>query len=406
MLSRHSLLTFVALALSVAASPVVVVDRSPTLSIPLTRMNNFNSGHNIIAHDQARLQSFRDQANTPASGQTLTKRQAAPVTNAGVNYVASVSIGADNSQYRLLVDTGSSNTWVGANQPYTPSSTSTDTGHSVSVSYGSGNFSGTEYTDQVTLGPSLVIQEQSIGVANQSQGLGQLDGILGIGPQDLTIGSVQDELSIPTVTDNLFSQGTIDENLVAISFEPTTSESEVNGELSFGRTDSSKFTGNIDYVPAIGPYWGIEQSITYGSTSILFPAVGIVDTGTTLLLLPTEALNEYIQATGGVKDESTGLYSITSDQFNNLENLDFNIGDTTYSLTPNAQIWPRSLNTAINGTEDGIYLVVGDAGPLGTDPSAAFTNGYVWLERFYSVYDSGNLRMGFATTPFTTALIN
>ena len=34
-------------------------------------------------------------------------------------------------------------------------------------------------------------------------------------------------------------------------------------------------------------YWGIDQSLTYGSTSIMDTTAGIVDTGTTLILLPT-----------------------------------------------------------------------------------------------------------------------
>jgi cathepsin E len=52
---------------------------------------------------------------------------------------------------------------------------------------------------------------------------------------------------IPTVTDTLFAQGTIKENLVAVYFEPTNSSSVVNGELTFGATDSTKYIGDIDY---------------------------------------------------------------------------------------------------------------------------------------------------------------
>ena len=60
------------------------------------------------------------------------------------------------------------------------------------------------------------------------------------------------------------------------------------------------------------------------------------------------------------------------------------------------------LNSVINGTEDGIYLVVNDIGsPSGTGMD--FINGYNWLERFYFVYDAGNSQAGFATTPFTNA---
>lgn len=50
------------------------------------------------------------------------------------------------------------------------------------------------------------------------------------------------------VTDNLFSQGTISENLVAVSFAPTTTDESENGEVTFGGTDSSKFTGSISFV--------------------------------------------------------------------------------------------------------------------------------------------------------------
>jgi cathepsin E len=43
-------------------------------------------------------------------------------------------------------------------------------------------------------------------------------------------------------------QGTIEQNLVAVSFEPMASGSEVNGDLTFGVTDPTKHTGNIQYL--------------------------------------------------------------------------------------------------------------------------------------------------------------
>ncbi len=53
--------------------------------------------------------------------------------------------------------------------------------------------------------------------------------------------------SLWKVTDNLFSQGFITSNLVAVSFAPTDSESDANGELTFCGTDYSKFTGAITF---------------------------------------------------------------------------------------------------------------------------------------------------------------
>ena len=55
------------------------------------------------------------------------------------------------------------------------------------------------------------------------------------------------------------------QNLVGISFNPTTSLSSGNGELTFGGVDSSKCTGSIAYTPitsavsAAKYYWGIVR---------------------------------------------------------------------------------------------------------------------------------------------------
>ena len=81
------------------------------------------------------------------------------------------------------------------------------------------------------------------------------------------------------------------------------------------------------------------------------------------------------------------------------------IYQVTYTLTANAQLWPRSLNTDIGGTTSRIYLIVNDLGsPSGE--GLDFINGFGFLERFYSVFDTANKRVGFATTPFTTATTN
>jgi hypothetical protein len=91
-----------------------------------------------------------------------------------------------------------------------------------------------------------------------------------------------------------------------------------------------------------------------------------------------DAFQTYQSLTGGTLDSATGLLSVTPEQYANLLPLTFDIGGKPYELTPNAQIWPRSLNTAINGSSTAIYLVVGDIGtPSGS--GLDFTNGYTFL---------------------------
>jgi hypothetical protein len=48
-------------------------------------------------------------------------------------------------------------------------------------------------------------------------------------------------------------------------------------------------------------------------------------TGTTLLLIATDAYNRYVAATGAVLDSATGLLQITSAQYANLQSLSFHI---------------------------------------------------------------------------------
>jgi len=408
------LLTTVLLALAVVGEPIMV--KRSLVTLPVSRRINAKSlgVRNILEHDQLRAQALKSQGAAKASGVTRRINLNSQAENEAVSYVASIGVGSPATQYSLIVDSGSSNTWVGANssKPYVKTSTSIPTGQSVSVTYGSGSFSGTEFLDRVTITSALVINNQSIGAASTSTGFEGVDGIIGIGPIDLTLGTLSPDTNeeIPTVTDNLFSQGTIPEHLVSVSFEPITVIDTVNGELTWGGTDSTRFTGSITFTPITttspsNEFWGINESITYGTETILSTTAGIVDTGTTLILIASGAFSRYRSATGGVHDRATGLLRITSTQFSNLKTLNFVVGGTTFGLTANGQIWPRSLNADIGGVSGGIYLIVGNIGtPSGS--GLDFINGQTFLERFYAVFDTTNQRVGLATTSFTGATTN
>ncbi|TDL23261.1 acid protease [Rickenella mellea] len=382
----------------------------------------------ILARDRARAQKLlaglhplgplslrKKQDKTQPGGGTQEPIPAAPgsnsidVTDAGVTYTMQVGVGTPPTEYTLLIDTGSSFTWVGAGKKYVQTSSSKKTGDTISVTFGSGSFRGSEFTDTVTLGENLIIQNQSIGVATTSTGFNDIT--CRIGPVDLTEFTLASGKPIPTVTDNLASQGTIPENSIGILYEPTTGTDIANGELTFGGIDTAKIIGEIGFVPItkMAPadkYWGIDQTITYGTgTKILSKTSGIVDTGTTLLLLATDAFKAYEKATGGVLDQATGLLTITQTQFNNLKSLFFEIGNVTYELTANAQIWPRAQNEMLGGDPNKIYLVTADLG-INSGAGLDFINGFVFLQRFYSVYDTTNAQVGLATTQFTNATTN
>ncbi|KAG2038807.1 acid protease [Suillus americanus] len=400
MFPSNALLSILLMALSVVDASPLRREAVPTLAFT-ARMNARANNVKIVDADRARVKAMQDPSISKRAGSSSFS-----IASAVTSYTAQVGVGSPATQYTLIIDTGSSNTWVGANTAYKRTNTSVATGDSVSVSYGTGSFSGEEYLDTVTLGSHLVITKQSIGVAKSAQGFEYVDGILGVGPTVQTQGTVSNVDTVPTVTDNLYRKGTIGTEALGVYFAPGGSA----GELTFGGSDSSKTTSSVNYVPITttspsSQYWGIDQSITYGSSTILSATAGIVDTGTTLILIATDAFNKYKSATGATLDANTGLLMITSAQYSKLQTLNFKIGGTSYGLTPNGQIWPRSLNTDIGGSSNKIYLVVNDIGS-NSGTGVDFVNGYSFLQRFYSVYDTTHHRVGFATTSSTSAVSN
>ena len=125
-------------------------------------------------------------------------------------------------------------------------------------------------------------------------------------------------------------------------------------------------------------------------------------------LNPTDAFQRYQSLTGASLDPTTGLLTITSSQYDNLRTLSFNIGGTSYNLTPNAQLWPRSLNGVMGGNSSSIYLVVNDIG-FPDELAFDFINGYCFLYDFVSIYVFWSSHLpciANATTAYLTLVIN
>lgn len=144
MFCASSLLSALLLALTVAGTPLVQVRSvNPGITLPFALRLNVSGGATIADRDRARAAHLISKGSTNA-GKIDRRASSFAVTNTAVTYVAAVGVGSPATTYSLLIDTGSSNTWVGAGKSYVRTSTSVNTGNSVSVSYGSGQFSGTE----------------------------------------------------------------------------------------------------------------------------------------------------------------------------------------------------------------------------------------------------------------------
>ncbi|KZV83731.1 acid protease, partial [Exidia glandulosa HHB12029] len=329
-------------------------------------------------------------------------------------YVVNVAIGSPASTYSLIVDTGSSNTWIGADKSFHETNTSILVSDSVAVSYGSGFFEGAAFVDQVALSDDLVAYPQIIGVAGFSFGFAGYDGILGLGPPILTNGTVSNFELVDTVVDVLYYEGHIQARVLGAALAPLNANGGV-GSLAFGAPDPSQYTGLLSYTNVTKAYpsslyFGIDLRFDYGPRTIGYGS-GIVDVGTTLILLASDIYEAYANSTGGVYDYSVGLLRLDEEEYNRLQPLNLRINGATYELTSNAQILPRTLNVDVGGDEDAYYLIVADLGyPSGF--GLDFILGQCFLERFYSVYDSGqnydntDSRVGFAETKYSFSETN
>ncbi|KAG2078468.1 acid protease [Suillus decipiens] len=394
------------LVLTITGSPVKAAN-SP-VSVPITSRLNFSNGtYNLVAHDRAHLQALRDRSK---HGKRLI--HVPLINNYGV-YTISVDVGNPPTSYNLILDTTSANTWVGASTLYRETATSVRTDQPVAAIYNTEYFEGMMFHDTVTVGPGLTVINQAIGVASYSQGFDDFDGVLGIGPIALTLNTLllTPDVAIPTVTDNLVNQNIIPADILGIFFQPYAgSPQETTGQLTFGGTNFALYIDNITYtpitnVPPASDFWGIDQAITYGPTVILPFTTGVVDSTNVFIAIATQAFEQYKAATGGQFDPATQLLVISNDQYDALEDLDFHIAGQIFTLTPNAQIWPRALNVRIGGSAGSIYLIVCDLGtPLGQ--GLDFVNGYVFMQRFYTVLDTHNSRVGFSATRLTEATTN
>ena len=137
MFARTALLALCAAAIAAVSLPAsaspTIVRRSP-VTLPIARRLNVTGAANILALDQARakqLKSISISSSSSSSGTSFKKAASAfdvIATNGAVDYTASVGVGTPPTFYDLLIDTGSSNTWLGAGQSYVQTSSSVDQG--------------------------------------------------------------------------------------------------------------------------------------------------------------------------------------------------------------------------------------------------------------------------------------
>ncbi|KAI0848771.1 acid protease [Daldinia vernicosa] len=348
----------------------------------------------------------------------------------GAAYFAELTIGtSDNPQtVNVLLDTGSFELWVnpdcsatnvrqfcGELGHYDPtlSSTSKNLNQTFKIQYGLGSASGTYHQDDVFISGAK-LPGQQFGVSNTSSDV--WFGILGLGH-----GKGHGVIDYESIVDSLATQGFTDSKLFSLDLGgqpgPTAA---ITGEMVFGGVDTNKYAGNLAKVPtdsndahyvatlnsislqvpasASGSVNTISQSIKAINDSNL-PLQVIVDSGTTLSLLPESMVSAIAAGFPGAEPDGNGGYKVPCELRNTTEGrVDFELrGDgndkVKISVSYNDFIWygGNECFLGVRYTSDVGVWILGDTFLRGAYVTFDQSNNALYMANYVSCGQGSNL---------------
>ncbi|KAG0129595.1 aspartic peptidase domain-containing protein [Tuber indicum] len=311
-----------------------------------------------------------------------------------LSYFSEMKFGSNNKSFVLVIDTGSSDTWIPSDtcrsracQAHTrygakDSKTLLTSTRPFSIRYGSGQVEGTLVSDTISFaGFNMNI---SFGVATRVSDdfiFFPIDGIMGLGFRDASTQGV------PTVMDELVNNGLIDQKLFGIALARST-DAVNDGVINFGAIDASLFEGELNFMPSVSQMglWEIkvDDASVDGRGAGFSGRTAVIDSGTSLILLPpADALKLHSIIPGA---ETNGdVFAVPCDTTSNIE---FTFGGVKYKVPPKDYVSGR-----INAGQNICQSLITGRQILGNN---MWLLGDVFLKNVYSVFDLGNSRVGFA----------
>ncbi|KAG9568584.1 aspartic endopeptidase Pep1, partial [Aureobasidium melanogenum] len=300
-------------SLSLAQPLTNIADIKGKATFELSQILNTNATAKPPA--QKLLNVYAKYAKAGASAPTIVRKAAASATASGsvankpepsdTMYLCPVTVGGKT--LNLDFDTGSSDLWVYSNlQPsaqrsghdyYTANSANLMSGQSWNIVYGDGSgASGKVYADKVVVG-SVTATSQAVEAATSvSSGLTShtdSDGILGLAMSSLnTVSPNKQTTFFDTVRPHLAKQ-----------VFTADLKKGAPGSYGFGYIDSTKYTGSITYVNlnSNNGFWQFNAGgYAIGTSAKVSKTYSCVaDTGTTLMLLPSDVVSAYYAQVNG-----------------------------------------------------------------------------------------------------------
>ncbi|GAB7360953.1 hypothetical protein MBLNU230_g0936t1 [Neophaeotheca triangularis] len=392
--------TLLTSALTVAGASAAV-HKFPLKKIPLSeQLEGANIGEHVQGLGQKYMgirpqghidEMFRDTSIKPEKGHPVA------VSNfLNAQYFSEIAIGTPPQEFKVVLDTGSSNLWVPSQDcgsiacylhtkyDHSDSSSYKKNGSDFAIRYGSGSLEGYVSQDTVQIG-DLKIKDQLFAEATSEPGLafafGRFDGIMGLGYDTISVNG------IPPPFYNMVEQGLLDEPVFAFYLSNTNDEGE-ESEAIFGGVNKDHYKGEMTKIPLRRKaYWEVDlDAITFGDQTAELDSTGaILDTGTSLIALPS-TLADLLNKEMGAKKGFNGQYSIECEKRDSLPDLTFTLTGNNFTITPYDYI------LEVQGSCISSFMgfdIPEPAGPL-------VILGDAFLRRYYSVYDLGNNAVGLA----------
>ncbi|KAI7943827.1 hypothetical protein MJO28_011355 [Puccinia striiformis f. sp. tritici] len=354
-------------------------------------------------------QGFPAAAFAAAKSGAITKPN--PVTAANslglhieandVGYFAEIQVGTPPTTFRLIADTGSADLWLqlpdcrdikdssrGCNHPSLnqDSSTFKRTDNPFKITYGTGQVVGVLVEETINMGGLVLTNHAFGGVTRASKEFTgknvPFDGLLG------TAKSVLSNQKVLTPIEAMAKAGTLSGAFVGYALGRV-SDSENIGQLTLGGIDQTKFDGNLTIFPNVNKkgFWeGAMDTVKVGGKTILTGRTGILDTGTTLMVLPAKDAATLHSNIPGASSDNKGGFRIPC---TNTVKISLSFGGVEFEINPvDLTFQPVGRNLqgqCISGISSGTI-----GGPT------QWLIGDVFLKNVYFATDFTNDQMGLA----------
>ncbi|MCJ1244444.1 hypothetical protein MMC30_001642 [Trapelia coarctata] len=315
------------------------------------------------------------------------------------SYFSSMTFGSKGQSLYMLLDTGSSDTWVmGSDCKSTACSNHNTFGKANSDTlkvtttpfsdvYGTGNVSGMIVTDNVQIaGMKVPLTFGSGSSVSDHFANYPMDGLLGLGrPAGST-------LNAPTFMQALVNARLLPGNIFGVNLQRH-SDGTMDGEINFGAPDKSKYTGDLVYMQTTNKdNWEIpvDDVLIGGVPCKLTGNTAIIDTGTSQLFLPPLQAKVLFSKIPGSQQADTETWHIPCDTTTSIQMV---FGKVPFSISPADYVGnPVAGGNMCTSTIFGVKVQTDTVWLLGD----------VFLKNVYSVFDSDKSRIGLGSKAVKT----